>query len=80
MKIVQVNLTKENALDVLVRDNIYLVRFSEQHGRRGNTSKISSTHPYGISFKNIKNLCVKEIVELVSSGNAALVEVTTEET
>lgn len=78
MKITQLELTNETALDVLIRDNVYVVRFSEQHGKRP-MKTVPSSNPYGISFKNIKSLSVKEIVELVQSKKAALVEVIMEE-
>lgn len=79
MKIVQLDLNKETALDILVKDNVYIVRFSEQRGTRATNRRVMPSHPYGISLKHIKNLSVKEIVELVQSGEAALVEVTMEE-
>lgn len=79
MKITQMYLTKETALDVLANENVYLVRFSEQHGTRAKNRKVMPSHPYGISLKSIKTLSVKEIIELVESGNAALAEVVLEE-
>lgn len=77
MKVTQLNPTKDNMWEAITRENVYLVRFSESKAKRSDGRKREMPpYPYGLSFKSIGNTTVRDVVRILESGEAAIVEVT----
>lgn len=76
MKIEQLEIRNDNLWDILSSDDVYLVRFSKS---RSSKTENWNHVPYGLSFKNLGNISISEVVKLLESKEGAVVRVTTEE-
>lgn len=79
MKLTQLNPTKENLWELLTREDVYLVRFSESRAKRSEGRREVSPYPTGLSFKNVGKMTVNDLHENLNSGKAIIVELKLEE-
>lgn len=80
MKIIQLNPTNDTMWDVLSRNDVYLVRFSEPKAKKTDGHKREMPPlPYGLSFRRVGNITVSELIELLNSKEVAIVQVMREE-
>lgn len=80
MKVTQLHPTNETMWEMLTRDDVYFVQFSEPKAKKseGHKREMPSL-PYGLSFKKVSNMSIHDVVELLEKGKAAIVEVKREE-
>lgn len=76
MKIEQLQIRNDNVWDILSSNDVYLVRFSKSRSTKSKEWKMT---PYGLSFKNLGNASISEVVKLLESKEGAVVRVTIEE-
>ena len=79
MRITQLEVTKDTLWDVLSREDSYLVRFTNSRAKRKDGTPKVSSYPSGVSFRHVPDLTVREVLDLVNSGKAAIVSVQMEE-
>lgn len=79
MKIVQLNPTKENIWEMLVRDDVYVVRFCESRAKRSEGRREITPYPSGLSFKHVGRMTVQDLVESICNNKMAVVQLVLEE-
>lgn len=73
MKIEQLDLYKENLLELLKDDDVYYVRVNF---RSEKNSEEVLPHPFGISFNRLNNAKFRDLIPMIESGEVAIVRVT----
>lgn len=82
MKVKQLEVTNENIGTLLMDDNIYLIRFKDEHKIKLNFIKDCKeimTLPSKLSLVNVKSLPVKELKNILENEEVAIVQFTMEE-
>ncbi len=77
IKIEQLKITNDNIWEILTSKDVYFVRFSKPKAKKSEGHKKETPSiPYGISFKNLGSNSISDVVELINSGEGAIVRVT----
>ena len=78
MKLKQLELTNENIGELLMRKDVYMIRFEKKKASFVKKSE-TKTFPVGVSFANFEDVSVKDLMKILEKEDVAIVQITLEE-